>query len=307
MLKRMAIFALALFATLALAFGQTKSASQNAAQSASAASPANAALMAKVESYLRVLFGWGPEYRVKVGPITPSEIPDLLKVPVTINYQGHDENGTVYVTKDARFMFRGEIRDMSKDPFAETRTKIKFSDSPSLGPADAKLTIVEFSDFECPHCQEMYSIVKVVEPEFPQVRFVFKNFPLEQLHPWAMTAALAGRCVYKTGSSSAFLKFQDSVFANQEAITADSAWDQVTQYALSALAAEGSPDALHSCMTAPETKAAVEADMTEGKALGVDSTPTFFINGRPFVGGDRQTFEQIIRFDLSRAQGHPAK
>lgn len=306
MSKRIAVFSLALFATLALAFGQTKSASQDAAQSSSA-SPANAALMAKVESYLRVLFGWGPEYKVKLGPVTPSEIPDLMKVPVTINYQGHDENGTVYVTKDAHFMFRGEIRDMSKDPFAEIRSKIKLGDSPSLGPADAKLTIVEFSDFECPHCQEMYSILKLVEPEFPQVRFVFKNFPLEQLHPWAMTAALAGRCVYKTGPSSAFLKFQDSVFTNQDAITADSAWDQVTQYAISALGVEGSADALHSCMTAPETKAAVDADLAEGKALGVDSTPTFFLNGRPFVGGDRQTFEQIIRFDLSSAQGHPEK
>lgn len=306
MLKRIAVFAFALFAVLALAFGQTKSLPQEATQSSSA-SPANAALAAKVESYLRVLFGWGPEYKVKLGPVTLSEIPELLKVPVTVNYQGHDENGTVYVTKDAHFMFRGEIRDMSKDPFAETRAKIKLGDSPSLGPADAKLTVVEFSDFECPHCQEMYSILKAVEPEFPQVRFVFKNFPLEQVHPWAMTAALAGRCVYKTGSSSAFLKFQDSVFTNQEAITADSAWDQLSQYAVSALGTTGSAEALHSCMTAPQTKAAVDADVAEGKALGVDSTPTFFINGRPFIGGDRQTFEQIIRFDISRAQGHPEK
>lgn len=306
MLKRTAVFAFALFAVLALAFGQTKSAAQDASQSGSA-SPANVALAAKVESYLRVLFGWGPEYKVKLGPVTPSEIPELVKVPVTVDYQGHDENGTVYVTKDAHFMFRGEIRDMSKDPFAETRGKIKLGDSPSLGPADAKLTIVEFSDFECPHCQEMYSILKAVEPEFPQVRFVFKNFPLEQLHPWAMTAALAGRCVYKTGSSSAFLKFQDAVFTNQEAITADSAWDQLSQYAVSALGTTSSAEALHSCMTAPQTKAAVDADVAEGKALGVDSTPTFFINGRPFVGGDRQTFEQIIRFDLSRAQSHPEK
>lgn len=249
-----------------------------------------------------MLFGWGPEYKVKVGPATPSEIPDLVKVAVSVNYQGHDETGNVYVTKDGRYMFRGEIRDMSKDPFAENRAKIKLGDSPSKGPADAKLTVVEFSDFECPHCQEVYTALKVVEPEFPQVRFVYKNFPLVQIHPWAMTAALAGRCVYKSGSSSAFLKFQDSVFTNQGVITADSAWDQLTQYAVSALGTEGSADALHACMTAPETKAAVEADITEGKSLGVESTPTFFLNGRPVIGGDRQSLEQIIRFDLSRAQ-----
>ncbi len=301
MLKRVLLLGVALFFIAFPVIAQTKA----AAQSAPATSAQDQQFLSKVESYLRVLFAWGPEYKVTLGPITPSEVPDLLKVPVSVNYQGHDETGTVYITKDAHFMFRGEIRDMSKDPFAENRAKIKLGDSPLLGPADAKLTIVEYSDFECPHCQEMYSILKVVEPEFPQVRFVFKNFPLEQLHPWAMTAALAGRCVYKRGSSSAFLKFQDSVFTNQDAITADSAWDQLTQYAVAALGTQGSADAIHSCMTAPETKAAVDADVAEGKVLGVDSTPTFFINGRPFIGGDRQTFEQIIRFDLSRTQNRP--
>ena len=295
MLKR-AILLVTLFALSAAA--QTTPSSQTAAQSSPAASPQDQQLLSKVESYLRGLFGWGPDYKVKLGPVTPSPIPDLEEVPVTVNYQGQDQTGTVYVTKDARFMVRGEVRDLSKDPFAENRAKIKLGDSPSIGPADAKLTVVEYSDFECPHCQEVYSILKVVEPEFPQVRFVFKNLPIEQLHPWAMTAALAGRCVYKT-SNDAFLKFQGAVFENQSAITPDNAFDQVTAYALAA----GVPtDALHSCMTAPETKAAVEADIAEAKSLGVESTPTFFLNGRAFIGGTRESLEQIIRFDLSRAE-----
>ena len=301
MLKRSAL--LPILAALAVsAAAQTKPASQSAAPSAPAASPQGQQLLSKAESYLRVLFGWGPDYKVKLGPVTPSQIPDLEEIPVSINYQGHDETGTVYVTKDARFMFRGEIRDMSKDPFTDTRAKIKLGDSPSTGPATAKLTVVEFSDFECPHCQELYSILKVVEPEFPQVRFVYKNFPLEQIHPWAMTAALAARCVYKTSGSSAFLKYQDTIFTTQDAITADNAWDQVTAAAVNAGV---SADALHSCMTAPDTKAAVDADIAEGKAVGVESTPTFFLNGRPFIGGDRQSLEQILHFDLARAQRQP--
>ena len=305
MLKRSAL--LIILAALGLSTpaptrAQTKPASQTAPQSAPAASPRDQQLLSKVESYLRVLFGWGPEYKVKLGPVTSSQIPELEEVPVSVNYQGHDETGTVYITRDARFMFRGEIRDLSKDPFAENRAKIKLGDSPSKGPATAKLTVVEFSDFECPHCQELYSILKVVEPEFPQVRFLYKNFPLDQIHPWAMTAALAGRCVYKASGSSAFLKYQDTIFTNQDAITADNAWDQVTSAAVSAGAIA---DALHSCMTAPETKAAVDADITEGKSLGVESTPTFFINGRAFQGGDRQSLEQIIRFDLTLLQRQP--
>lgn len=274
----------------------------SAAQSASTAPAANSELATKVESYVRFLFAWGPDYKVKLGPITPSLIPGLEQIPITVTYQGQNQAGTVYVTKDAHFMVRGEIRDMSKDPFADARSKIKLGDSPSLGPANAGLTVVEFSDFECPHCQEMYSILKTVEPEFPQVRFVYKNFPLEQIHPWAMTAALAGRCVYKQ-SSDAFMKYQDTIFTNQDAITADNAWDQVTQAAVSAGGITA--DALHSCMTAPETKAAVEADVAEGKSLNVESTPTFFINGRAFQAADRQSLEQVIRFDLSHLQDKP--
>jgi protein-disulfide isomerase len=290
------------FAICAVAFAQTQSASRSATQSSSPASPENSALATKIATYLRVLFGWGPDYKVSLGAITQSQVPDLLQVPITVTYQGQNQIGTVYVTKDGRFMFRGEIRDMSKDPFAQARSQIKLNDSPSVGPAAAKLTVVEFSDFECPHCQEMYPIVKAVQSEFPQVRFVYKNFPLEQIHPWAMTAALAGRCVYKNVSTAAFLKFQDTVFTNQDAITADNAWDQITA---AAVGAGATADALHSCMTAPDTKAAVNADLSEGKSLGVESTPTFFINGRPFIGGDRQSLEQIIRFDLARPQPKP--
>ena len=307
MSKRFSLFVAALLAFAVLAITTPILAPDlfaQASSSQSAASPQDQQLLPKVESYLRNLFSWGPEYKVNLGPVTPADIPDLLKIPVSVDHAGQNEKGTVYVTKDARFMFRGEIRDMTKNPFADNLAKITTADSPSTGPTAAKLTVVEFSDFECPHCQEAFGILKEIEPEFPQVRWVFKNFPLEQLHPWAMSAALAGRCVYKS-SNAAFLKFQDSVFTNQSAITPDNAWDMLTQYAVAAglpAAAEASADALHSCMTDPGTKSAVEADIAEGKALEVESTPTFFINGRPFQPSDKASFEQILRFALSHLE-----
>lgn len=301
MSKRFSLFVAALLAFAVLAITTPILAPDlfaQASSSQSAASPQDQQLLSKVESYLRNLFSWGPEYKVNLGPVTPADIPDLLKIPVSVDHAGQNEKGTVYVTKDARFMFRGEIRDMTKNPFADNLAKITTADSPSTGPTAAKLTVVEFSDFECPHCQEAFGILKEIEPEFPQVRWVFKNFPLEQLHPWAMSAALAGRCVYKS-SNAAFLKFQDSVFTNQSAITPDNAWDMLTQYAV---ATGASADALHSCMTDPGTKSAVEANIAEGKALEVESTPTFFINGRPFQPSDKTSFEQILRFALSHLE-----
>ena len=280
---------------------QTKPAPSNSGKLTATASPAaalpnNDPLLAKVEAYLRVLFAWGPDYQIKLGPATQAQIPDLYKIPVQVTHQGQPDNGTVYVTKDGRYMFRGEIRDLAADPFAANRAKLNLSGSPSIEPADAKVTVVEFSDFECPHCQEMYSILKVVEPEFPQVRFVFKNFPLTEIHPWAMTAAIATRCAFQS-SPDAFWKVNNQLFDNQDIITADNVWDEVTGFAASAGL---SADTFHACMAAPEAKAKVEADLAEGKALKVESTPTLFINGRPMIGGDKQLLEETIRFELSR-------
>lgn len=294
-MMRRALF-LALVATLSAA-AQTKPAPSNPATHAATAIPNNDPLLTKVEAYLRVLFAWGPDYQIKLGPAKPAQIPGLDEVPVQVNHDGHSETGTVYITKDGHYMFRGEIRDLAVDPFAENRAKLHISDAPSIGPADAKVTVVEFSDFECPHCREMYSILKAVEPEFPQVRFVYKNFPLTEIHPWAMTVAVAARCAFQS-SPNAFWKVHNQLFDNQDIITADNAWDEVTDFATSAGL---SADALHTCMAAPEAKAKVEADLAEGKALGVESTPTFFINGRPMIGGDKQTLEQTLRFELARS------
>lgn len=257
-------------------------------------------LIPKVETYLRNLFAWDSSYKVNLGPLGPSKIPGTYEIPVKVtDSKGQTESGTVYVTKDGRYMFRGEIRDMDKDPFADNLPKLHLEGFPSKGPTDAKVTAVEFSDLECPHCREMYDILKTVEPEFPQVRFVFKDFPLTTIHPWAMTAALAARCAYQF-SSDAYWKFQDAVFTNQDSITADNAWEQLSGYAT---AAGISVDSFHACMASPETKKFIEDEITEGNSLSVESTPTFYINGRPLASADKQSLERTLRFVLS----HPSR
>ena len=268
------------------------------AHQTSAPGAANQELVHKVEAYLRVLFAWDATYRVQVGPLASSRIPDTFEVPVKVtDSKGQSETGTIYVTKDGRYMFRGEIRDMNADPFADNVAKLHLAGYPTQGPAVAKVTVVEFSDFECPHCREMFEILKTVEPEFPRVRFVFKDFPLTTIHPWAMTAALAARCAYES-SPAAYWKLWDAIFSNQNAITPDNAWDQITSYSTPAGIP---PDQLHTCMASPETKKFVDDEIAEGKALSVDSTPTFFINGRPVINADKQTLETLIRYELSRS------
>ncbi|MGH9701861.1 MAG: thioredoxin domain-containing protein, partial [Candidatus Acidiferrales bacterium] len=176
----------------------------------------------KIESYLRNLFAWGSDFQVKVGPFKDAPMPGYYEVSVTVTHAEQSDTGMIYASKDGRFIFRGEVDDTSKDPFAKVRATLHLDDNPSRGPANARVTVVDFSDFECPHCAELQKILKLTIPKYPQVRFVFKDFPLQQ-HPWAMTAALAGRCAYMQ-SPDAFWKVHDSIFENQLVINPDNAW-----------------------------------------------------------------------------------
>jgi protein-disulfide isomerase len=253
-------------------------------------------LLKTTESFVRELFAWGPDVKVKLGPLSQSASADYYEVPVEVTLQGHLEKGDVYVSKDGRTMLRGDVYRMAADPFAANRAKLTTAGDPSMGPADARVTLIEFSDFECPHCQELYEAMKTVATEYPQLRIVYKNFPLTQIHPWAETAAIAGHCAY-VGSPAAFWKVESSIFENQGVISPENVWDQLVQYATQAGL---KPDAFKACMSSDEAKKAVDADHAEGMALGVDSTPTVYINGRPLIGGDLATLEQYINYELAK-------
>ena len=154
---------------------------------------------------------------------------------------------------------------------------------------------MEFADFQCPHCRELYESLKVVEADRPQVRIVYKDFPLTEIHPWAETAALGGRCAYDQ-SPDAFWKMHDSIFDNQDVLSPENIWDKLVEYAAGAgLDAE----IFKACLSSPDAQKAVDANHADGVALGVDSTPTIFLNGRPIAGGDAPTLTRLIDFALA--------
>jgi len=153
-----------------------------------------AAILKSSEAFVRTLFAWGSDFQVKLGPLSQSTTPDFYRVPLQVTYKGQTEAGEVFVSKDGKTLFRGDMFDMAADPFAATRAKLRLDGDPSKGPADARVTIVEFSDYQCPHCRQLYTIMQAVEQKYPQVRIVYKDFPLAGIHPWAMTAAIGGRC-----------------------------------------------------------------------------------------------------------------
>jgi len=260
-----------------------------------AVTPEQARLLKSAEVFVRHFFGWGADVKVNLGPLRAAVSPEFYAVPIQVTVGEQTQTGEVYVSKDGKTLLRGEMYDMSADPFADNRAKAHLEGNPSKGPADARVTLVEFSDFECPHCRELYEELKAVEARYPQLRIVYKDFPLTSIHPWAQTAALGGRCAFEQ-SPAAFWKVHDSIFDNQDVLSTENVWDKLVEFAT---AAGLNADTFKACLSSPDAEKAVDANRADGVALDVSSTPTVYVNGRPLVGGDVETLDRFIDFELA--------
>jgi protein-disulfide isomerase len=248
-----------------------------------------------VEAYLRNLYAFGPDVQVTVGPPKETNIPGLLETTIEVKIDSNPQTVKFYVSKDGKYLLRGELSDLTEDPLADNLAKLQTKDAPSLGDPNSAITIVEFSDFECPVCRALHDGLRELLPKYPQARLVFKDFPLEQ-HPWARTAAIAGQCAYQQ-DPKAFWKLYDLIYDNQEVISAENAYSKLTDYASQIALNTGT---FKSCLASPEAAAAVEASRANGLALEVSSTPTVFFNGRRTIGADPHLIEQNITYELSK-------
>jgi protein-disulfide isomerase len=259
------------------------------------AKPASSPVQRNIEAYLRHLYAFGSDVAIVVGPLKETPVEGLMIVDIDVTIGENKEAAKFYVSKDGKYLLRGELSDMTKDPLAENRANIQMSDAPSLGDPKAPVTLVEYSDFECPVCRNLHDVLRGMLQNYAgKVRVVFKDFPIEQIHPWARTAAIAGRCAYQQ-DPKAFWKMYDFIYDNQEIISAANAWTKMADYAGQSGLDAG---AFKSCMASPEAGAAVNASRANGQKLEVNSTPTVFVNGRRMVGADAHLLEQYINYEL---------
>lgn len=290
-LKATLVSALSLFATIA--WGQQTKTSTSLGDAPIAATQTQKT----IEAYLRNLYAFGPDVKVAVGPPKASPAEGLLETEIGVTIGGNKQTAKFYISRDGKYLLRGDLSDMTKDPLAENLAQIRMTDAPALGDPNAPVTIVEYSDFECPVCRNLHDVLRGLLPNFAgKVRVVFKDFPIEQLHPWARTAAIAGHCAYGQ-DPGAFWKLYDLIYDNQDIISAGNAWTKMTEYAgQSGL----NIDTFKSCMASPEAGAAVNASRANGETLEVTSTPTLFVNGRRMVGADERLLQQYINYELAR-------
>lgn len=256
---------------------------------------------AHVEAYLRNLYALGPKFAIKVRQPQLTAIPGLRSVEVEFSSQGQTNHVMMYVSEDGRYLLQGDLADMQGDPFAKLREEMDLSSAPSRGPSSSKVVVVEYADLECPSCRHLSEVLRGILPDYPQVKFVFREFPLTQIHPWALTAAIAGRCIYHK-DPAAFWIYADYMFDHQDKINAGNIWETVVSRGVAA----GYDDAsFKACMADPAMKSEIDKSISEGVTLKLANTPTVFVNGRRLVGGERDPLVQYIDYELARSGNKP--
>src|ERR1700683_937805 len=247
-------------------------------------------LTKKIERQVRSYYHVPPEVHVLVGAPSPSaDFPNYDSLTVTIQGDERKQDLTFLISKDRSSMMRMTKFDLSKDPFAETMSKIDVSGRPTRGVKASKVVVVNFDDFECPFCSRMHqTLFPTIFKEYgDRVTFIYKDYPLVEIHPWATHAAVDANCL-AAQNGDAYWDFADYIHANQHEVSNEKtpgarleALDRLTML-------QGQKHSLdlvklQSCVKAQD-ESAVKASVKGGDAVGVDATPTLFVNGEKIDG-----------------------
>ncbi|PYX42791.1 MAG: hypothetical protein DMG83_19675 [Acidobacteria bacterium] len=248
-----------------------------------------------VNSFLQQTFGYDSTVTWKITAIKPSIAAGLAEVDVVLSNSQGQSGTTLYVTPDGKHALTGEILPFGAKPYQPAKEALlKGVNGPSRGPDKAPVTIVEFSDLQCPHCKDAQPIIDKLLTEEPNARFVFQNFPLPS-HNWAAKAANYADCIGRS-SKDAFWKFVQGTFDAQSSITEANADEKFTAIADTA-GVKGADMA--TCAAKADTKTRVEQSVALGQSVGVTGTPTVFVNGRRIgnvVGLPPEVLKGLVEF-----------
>src|SRR5450755_730327 len=276
----------AFLALLLICFGCS---AQSPPAKSSANSPAPPDVMKSVERQVRSHYSLPPDVKVLLGPLRASDFPNFDALTVTFAGPTKRQEFEFLLAKDHKTLMRVTKFDLTADPYADTMKKIDVSGRPTRGNKDAKVIVVNYDDFECPFCSRMHeTLFPLLFKEYgDRVLFIYKDYPLEELHPWAVHAAVDANCL-SAQNNDAYWDYADYLHANQHAIGGEKGRDgqnaELDKLATSQ-AQKHNLDVpkLQACVKEQDEKA-VRASMHEGENVGVDATPAMFVNGQKLDG-----------------------
>ena len=241
-----------------------------------------------VERQVRSHYSLSPDVKVIVGPLRSSEFANYDALTVTFASPTKKQDFEYLLSRDHKTLVRITKFDLTSDPYAELMKKIDVSGRPTRGNKDAKVTVVNYDDFECPFCSRMHETLfpGLFKEYGDRVLFIYKDYPLEEIHPWAVHAAVDANCL-GAQSADAYWDYADTLHGNQDAIKAKGhdGWNAELDRLAGAQGQRHHLDAakLQACVKAQDEKA-VRASMSEAETVGVEATPTMFVNGQKLDG-----------------------
>ena len=237
-------------------------------------------ISARVQRQVRAYFNIPPDVNISLGTPSASEFPNYDLVPVSMTRDGKTQKADFLLSKDGKTLIRFTKIDLTKDIYAETMSKISLTDRPVRGNPDAKVTVVNFDDFECPFCARMHTtLMNEIYPEYKdKIKIVYKDFPLLQIHPWAQHAADDANCLAQQ-SGTGYWQLADYLHANQRAISGSQqnvqdAYTKLDDVTMDFGKKNGvDNNRLQACIKA-QSDTIVKASMAEGDSLNLNATPT---------------------------------
>ncbi|MGH9512721.1 MAG: DsbA family protein [Terriglobales bacterium] len=243
----------------------------------------------RMERQVRIYYSIPAHVKIAFSPLKPSQFPEYDAL--TITFDGGDKSQTYdfLLSKDRKTLIRMTKLDLTKDPYAEVMKKIDIKGRPTRGNKDAKVVVVSYDDLECPFCTRMHETLfpGLLKEYGDRVLFVYKDFPLSEIHPWAMHAAVDAGCL-ASENNDAYWDFADYIHANQREVNSEStrnnqfaALDRITLKEGQKFSLDNAR--LQVCVKT-QNDDAVKASVKEGESLGMSATPTLFVNGQEVDG-----------------------
>ena len=263
-------------------------------------------LYQRIERQLRVKYNVPANVKVNMSAPHASEFPNYDAITVTFDGDAKKQEYEFLVSKDQKTLLRMTKMDLTKDPYSEIMDKIDLKGRPVRGKANAKVTVVSYDDFQCPYCSQVHRILfpELLKEYGDRVAFIYKDFPLSEIHPWAIHAAVDANCL-GAQSSDAYWDFADYIHSNQQVVNQEKGRDNQFAALDKSATSEGDKFKLDSAKLQACIKDqkddAVKASVKEGDSLGVTGTPTLFINGQ-MLDGARPIAEFRATFDSALQQ-----